>query len=83
MTRGYKRVPNISFQGDWLKQYGFDAGTLISVICEDGKLTIVPREADPMNPEIQECLDQLESMSKKKIHLLEQSLEIHKNRKKQ
>lgn len=35
MTRGYKRVPNISFQGDWLKQYGFDAGTLISFICED------------------------------------------------
>ena len=83
MTRGYKRVPNIYFKGDWLKQYGFDTGTLISVICEDGKLTIVPREADPMNPEIQECLDQLEGMSKKKIHLLEQSLEIHKNRKKQ
>lgn len=80
---GYKYVPNISLQGDWLKQYGFDAGTLISVQCEDGKLTIVPREQDPPDPKVQNIMDQIEALSTKDIRVLERSLEIRKMKKKQ
>lgn len=79
---GYKYVPNISLQGDWLKQYSFDTGTLISVQCEDGKLTIIPREPDLPDSKVQNFMDQLENLSAKDIRILEQSLELHKKNKK-
>lgn len=31
-------------KGQWLKEAGFNIGDSITVICEDGKLIITPRE---------------------------------------
>ena len=38
----YKATPTIMLKGQWLKELGFDAGTYISVSCENGKLVITP-----------------------------------------
>ena len=38
----YKSTPTIMLKGQWLKELGFDAGTYISVSCENGKLVITP-----------------------------------------
>ena len=46
--RNYRPVPEIILKGDWLKQYGFTEDTPIHVHCEDGKLTITPRDPDPV-----------------------------------
>lgn len=45
-TTGYKRkeIPMIMLKGAWLQELGFDSDTPISVKCEDGKITITPRE---------------------------------------
>lgn len=43
---GSKSTPMILLQGQWLKELGFDASTPITVKCEDGKLTITPRELE-------------------------------------
>ena len=40
----YKSTPTIMLKGQWLKEAGFDCGTSITVICEDGKVIITPRE---------------------------------------
>lgn len=40
----YKDTPAIMLKGQWLKELGFDSNMPIEVKCEDGKLTIVPRE---------------------------------------
>lgn len=42
----YKRTPSIILKGDWLKESGFDVGSLIQVECENGKLIITPREEE-------------------------------------
>ncbi len=42
----YKSTPSIILKGDWLKDSGFDIGSLIQVECENGKLIITPREED-------------------------------------
>ena len=39
-----KVAPTIILKGKWLKEAGFDSGMPITVICEDGKLIITPRE---------------------------------------
>ena len=39
----YKSTPTIMLKGQWLKELGFDYGTLISVACENGRLVITPR----------------------------------------
>ena len=45
----YKDTPTIIMKGEWLKEAGFDIGSLIQVECADGKLIITPRiEADDM-----------------------------------
>ena len=36
----YVQVPQIRMQGEWLKQLGFDPGTLLNIQCEEGKLII-------------------------------------------
>lgn len=46
----YKTTPTIMLKGQWLHELGFDEGSLISVKCEDGKLTIV-KLPDP-EPEV-------------------------------
>ena len=40
----YKDTPTIIMKGEWLKEAGFDIGSLIQVECEEGKLVITPRE---------------------------------------
>lgn len=42
----YKDTPTVMLKGQWLKKLGFDSDTHISVECENGKLTIVPRELE-------------------------------------
>ena len=42
----YKDTPTIILKGDWLKETGFDIGSLIQVECENGKLIITPREPE-------------------------------------
>ena len=42
----YKDTPTIMLKGQWLKKLGFDSNTCISVQCENGRLTIVPREPE-------------------------------------
>ncbi len=36
----YKPTPTIILKGQWLEQFGFGAGEKISVLCEEGKLTV-------------------------------------------
>lgn len=36
----YKEVSTIVLKGKWLEAIGFDIGTDLIVVCEDGKLTI-------------------------------------------
>lgn len=42
----YKDTPTIILKGDWLKETGFDIGSLIQVECENGKLIITQREEE-------------------------------------
>ena len=39
----YKSTPSIILKGEWLKESGFEIGSLIQVECENGKLIITPR----------------------------------------
>jgi hypothetical protein len=39
----YKDTPTIILKGDWLKETGFEIGSLIQVKCKNGKLIITPR----------------------------------------
>ena len=36
----YQETPTIMLKGMWLKELGFEIGDYISIVCEDGKLTI-------------------------------------------
>ena len=36
----YQETPTIMLKGMWLKEFGFEIGDYISVVCEDGKLVI-------------------------------------------
>lgn len=38
----YKDTPTTIMKGEWLKEAGFDIGSLIQVECENGKLVITP-----------------------------------------
>ncbi len=40
----YQTTPAIMLKGLWLKEWGFQEGTRISVQCEDGKLIITRAE---------------------------------------
>lgn len=42
----YKDTPTIILKGDWLKETGFEIGSLIQVECENGKLIITPRKPE-------------------------------------
>ena len=70
--RNYRPVPEIILKGDWLKQYGFTEDTPIHVHCEDGKLTITPRDPDPVPDKIGNILS---SLSEKERRILERSLQ--------
>ncbi len=41
----YKYTSAIIMKGKWLEELGFKAGTLFSVKCEEGKLTLIKADA--------------------------------------
>lgn len=64
-----KYVPAIILQGKWLEEYGFQTGTYISVECENGKLTITPREPNPeeSHKNIEDRISTLGKSQKRKL----------------
>ena len=42
----FQCIPLIMLKGKWLKELGFDSNTPIKIKCENGKLTITPREPE-------------------------------------
>ena len=42
----YKPTPTIMLKGKWLQECGFEIGTPITVVCEDGKLVIMVKEQE-------------------------------------
>ena len=72
--KNYIPIPAIILKGKWLGKYGFEMNTLISVNCEDGRITIQPRNPDPMV--VDETVDSiLKSLSKKELRSLKKSLQ--------
>ena len=47
----YKNTPTIMLKGFWLREFGFNEGTLIQVFCEDGKLIITRVAELPIDTE--------------------------------
>ena len=45
--------PTIMLRGNWLEECGFSEDMPIEVICEKGKLTIIPRDPDPIPEPVQ------------------------------
>ena len=45
-AHSYTRVPEICLKGKWLEEAGFAPNDFILVTCEDGKITITPREPE-------------------------------------
>ena len=45
----YKPTPTIMLKGQWLSDYGFEAGNRIKVCCENGRITILPLEEESQN----------------------------------
>ena len=39
-----KEVPQILLKGAWLREIGFEEHTPIAVLCEAGKIVIIPQE---------------------------------------
>ncbi len=75
--KNYVSTPTIILKGQWLKKYGFDMNTPILVSCEDGKLTIEPREPDPEKPKDEFIENLISSLSGKQLRVLEKSLQNH------
>ena len=72
--KNYIPTPTIILKGKWLGKYGFDMNTLISVNCEDRKITIEPRDPDPVV--VDENIDNfLKSLSKKEMRSLKRTLQ--------
>ena len=72
--KNYIPTPAIILKGKWLGKYGFEMNTPISVNCEDGRITIEPRNPDPMV--VDETVDNfLKSLSKKEIRSLKRTLQ--------
>ena len=65
-SAGDSSVPTIFLKGKWLEKYGFTTGTYIAVECENGKLTIVPREPDK-KPSLEERIENLSKAQQKKL----------------
>ena len=70
----YKATPTIMLKGQWLKELGFDAGTYISVSCENGKLVITP---DAERAALKEAED---AFKEKETKLLQKRFEAEKKR---
>jgi hypothetical protein len=39
-----KSTPSLYIKGQWLTEFGFEAGKKVNVECEDGRLVITPTE---------------------------------------
>lgn len=59
----YKETPTIMLKGQWLKEFGFEAGQYFEVLCEDGKLTITKADA-PKDVESKRILSKLSKEEK-------------------
>ena len=71
-----KTVPAIILQGKWLDEFGFSLDTFISVECENGKLTIRPREPEPEeNKSFEERISEMSKTQKKKLSAFLDELE--------
>lgn len=44
LNRQYRKVPKITFSGDWLTEVGFTPAKLIQVECVNNQLIITPHE---------------------------------------
>lgn len=51
-TKDHVPVPRITLQGQWLDSIGFSIGDKLTVICEQGRLTIEKSENEVENIEI-------------------------------
>jgi hypothetical protein len=75
--KNYIPTPTIILKGKWLGKYGFDMNTLISVNCEERRITIEPRDPDPIV--VDEAIDGfLKSLSKKELRSLKRTLQSSK-----
>lgn len=72
--KNYIPTPTIILKGKWLVKYGFDINTLITVNCEDKRITIEPRDPDPIV--VNEAIDGfLKTLSKKELRSLKRTLQ--------
>ena len=72
--KNYIPTPTIILKGKWLGKYGFDMNMLISVNCEERRITIEPRDPDPIV--VDEAIDGfLKSLSKKELRSLKRTLQ--------
>lgn len=75
--KNYIPTPTIILKGKWLEKYGFDMNTLISVNCEEKRITIEPRDPDPIM--VDETMDGfLKSLSKKKLRSLKSTIQSNR-----
>ena len=70
----YRPTPTIMLKGQWLKELGFDAGTYISITCENGRLVITP---DAEMAALKEAED---AFKEKETKLLQKRFEAEKKR---
>ena len=67
--------PTIMLRGNWLEECGFSEDMPIEVICEKGKLTIIPRDPDPIPEPVQNASDLIRSLTPNQRWILEKSLQ--------
>lgn len=69
--------PTIMLRGNRLEECGFSEDMPIEVICEKGKLTIIPRDPDPIPEPVQKASDLIWSLTPNQRWILEKSLQEH------
>lgn len=72
----YKPTPTIMLKGQWLKEAGFEIGSLVKVQCEDGKLVILLDKAREEELEAERAFMEAETGKLKKRFEAEKE-EIH------
>lgn len=60
----YQETPIIMLKGMWLRECGFDIGDYVSIICEEGKLTI---SSDAERKEMEKAIADKEQMMEKEL----------------
>lgn len=72
----YKPTPAIMLKGQWLKEVGFEIGSLVKVQCEEGKLVILLDRAREEELEAERTFME-EETRKLKIRFEAEKEEIH------